>query len=77
MIAFQVTGNVGNIGRLYDLQEEHSLLCVQMVVYENFVFLKFSGNFLSKALQKNVPVDNHNKNIYLPVRTECSSCRVL
>ena len=50
MTAFQVTGNVGNTSRLYDLQEEHSLLGVQMVVYENFggVFLKFSQNFLSK-----------------------------
>ena len=36
MAAFRVTDNVGNISTLYDLQEEHSLVGVQMVVYENF-----------------------------------------
>ena len=46
-------------------------------LYEKKIFLKFSQNFLSNTGLKNFLTDNHYKTIYGPVRSECSSCRVI
>ena len=47
-----------------------------MIVYEKF-FLKFSQNFLSKALQKKFLIDYNYKTIFESVRIACSSYTVI
>ena len=58
----------------YTVQEEHSVLTEQKWLSMR-IFLKLSQNFLSKARLK-ILKDNHYETSYLPVRSECSSCRV-